>query len=430
MFKNALKLTSWSLFIVMVGYVVMALLNLPEPFMWTYRGIVIVILYFFIGKTVQRKQVDTIGFWLVVAFIIWQVISFIRALNYVEGYWLWKYILLNLLTTSFYIVILVATNTDVIYYYLRLYWKYLIPLLLLSFLQRQSPSMLNYVPFAVLMIFVGIVPRQKRPWLLAVTILYFIFENQRNDMVKILLTTMIGLGFGYFYRAIPRWTIKLVHLAFLITPFVLINLAVDGKFNIFKMDEYITGDYTQEVTTAEGLEEENLKGDTRTFIYRNVFATMEKYDAWVMGRSTAFADEGVDDFWGTDAVSGMRGRYGNEVGILDILLWYGLIGVGIYYLIYVRASYLAVYKSNNRYAKGVGLYVAFLWMWAFIWEKPLIETFFMMDLVLLGLCLSARFRSMSDQEIAYWLRNVFYKPTKNQPYESTVAIERAVPGSM
>ena len=36
---------------------------------------------------------------------------------------------------------------------------------------------------------------------------------------------------------------------------------------------------------------DNLKADTRTAIYENVFYTMNKYNAWITGRSPAFGDE-------------------------------------------------------------------------------------------------------------------------------------------
>jgi hypothetical protein len=407
MFDNPVKVVSWSLLFVMIGYMLTNYLALSEPYMWAYRGIILLILFFNLKKIVIKSELDTVGFYLTLLFIIWLFGGFVRASFYAEGYWLWKVVISSLLTTLFYVIVLVSTNMQVVGRYYGLYWKFFLPLVILSFLYDGSPLLLNYIPFSTLMLFFILIPKQKRWMLVGIVIFFFISNSQRNDLVKIIIASTIGISISNFYHFIPKWSIKFVHLIFLILPFVLLSLAVTDKFNVFKMDEYITGDYTQEITTAEGLAEDNLKADTRTFIYRNVFATMETYDAWIIGRSPAFGDEGVDDFWGTDETTGLKGRFGNEVGIMDILLWYGLVGVAIYFLIYVRASYLAIYDSRNRFAKAVGLYVAFLWMWAFIWEKPLFETFFMIDLVLIGLCFSNKFRQFTDNEMEIWVRSIF-----------------------
>jgi hypothetical protein len=407
MFDNPVKITSWSLLFVMVGFMLISYMDLTETYMWVYRGMILVILATQLNKIVSRNSVDKFGFSLTILFITWLIFGFIRASFFAEGYWMWKIVIGALLTSLFHIVILVSTNMQVVGRYYGLYWKFFIPLVFISFLYDGTPLLLNYVPFSTLMLFFILIPKQKKWFLVGIVILFYITNFQRNDLIKILIASAIGISFSNFYTLIPKWSIKLVHFVFLILPFVLLSLAVTDLFNVFKMDDYITGDYSQQINTTEGLEEDDLKADTRTFIYQNVFATMEKYDAWVIGRSPAFADEGVDNFWGVDEITGLPGRYGNEVGIMDVLLWYGLIGVALYFIIYVRASYVAIYKSRNRFAKAVGLYVAFMWMWAFVWEKPLFETFFMMDLVLIGLCLSNKFRESTDDDIAKWINAVF-----------------------
>jgi hypothetical protein len=407
MFGNPVKVVSWSLMFVMIGYIVVITLGLSEPFYWAFRGMILVLLYINLQKIVSISQVDKPGFYLTILFIGLLTAGFIRASFYGDGYWMWKAIIGQFLITLFYIVILVSTNMQVVGRYYGLYWIFFLPLALISMLYQGTPTMLNYVPFSTLMLFFILIPKQKRWMLLGIVALFFLTNFQRNDLVKIMVASALGLSISYFYYQIPKWSIRLAHLLFLILPLILLYLAVTDVFNVFKMDEYITGEYTQEITTAEGLEEDNLKADTRTFIYRNVFATMQTYDAWIWGRSPAFGDEGYEDFWGVDEATGLLGRYGNEVGVMDILLWYGIVGVIIYFLIYVRASYIAVYQSNNRFAKAVGLYVAFCWMWSFIWEKPLFETFFMIDLVLLGLCFSKQFRESTDKEIGQWVNAIF-----------------------
>jgi hypothetical protein len=304
-------------------------------------------------------------------------------------------------------VIFLSTNIYVVQKYYKLYFALFIPLVFFSYLIDQTPLYLNYVPYSTLMIFIGVTPKRQRLFLIAIVIFFFLANFQRNDLVKILVTGLIGITFTFYSKLFIKFILKPIYIFLFCLPLLLVGLGTSGIFNVFKMDEYIKGDYEQEISSNQGKEKDDLKADTRTFIYQNVFYTLNKYDAWLFGRGTAYGDEGIEGFFEKENKITVKGRYGNEVGIMDILLWYGLIGVVLYFLVYLRASFVAIYQSKNRYAKAVGLYVAFLWTWSFIWEKPMFETFFMMDLILLGLCFSNRFRGMNDREVQLWVEGFF-----------------------
>ncbi|MEJ7560444.1 MAG: hypothetical protein WKF66_19200 [Pedobacter sp.] len=400
-FVKRYSLASWALFSVMAGFMVYQMLKLPEPFIWGLRIIVLVVVL----RNTNRKFVDKTGLKLTYLFIAWLFFEIIRSLFFAEGYWMYKNIINQLLLVFFYFVIVLSANMRLVQDYLALYWKFFIPMVLLSLIVYRTPAGYDYVPFMVLAIFYGQIPKKQSLFLFLILTLFFFSLTQRNDLIKLTFSSLLGLSLAYLY--IPKWIFKFGQATFLLLPAILLYLASTGTFNVFKMDEYIKGDYSQEVNTDEGIEHDDLKADTRTFIYQNVFYTMTKYDAWVLGRTPAFGDEGVQGFWGKDVETGLIGRYGNEVGVMDILLWYGLIAVVMYFMLYAWASYLAIYKSKSKYARGVGVYVAFLWMWAFIWEKPMVETFFMVDLILIGLCFSKQFRQMNDIEIRLWIRGIF-----------------------
>jgi hypothetical protein len=400
-FLKRYKSGAWALFMVMFGYMIISLLRLPEPFLWALRlGVIAVVI-----KNLNKSLLDRRSIQILTLFLCWLLFEVIRAVLLAEGYWMLKNVINQGLLAIFYFVIIIAANTNVVQDYFAIYWKFLIPMVVLSVITYGSPIHYDYVPFSVLVLFFGVVPRNKSLLLICVLVFYFFTIGQRNDMAKIFFSSIIGLSIAYLM--VPKWIFKIGSFFFLVLPFMLLWLGTTGVFNVFKMDDYIKGDYSQQITTSNGVEDDNLKADTRTFIYRNVFYTIAKYDAWILGRSPAFGDEGVQGSWGKDSATGIVGRYGNEVGVMDILLWYGVIGVAIYFLVFVRASYLAIYRSRSKYAKGVGLYMSFLWTWSFIWEKPMVETFFMMDLILMGLCFSKPFRMMTDQDIKYWIKGVF-----------------------
>lgn len=420
------KLYAWAMLIVMLSFIIMWQLRLPEPLLWVFRLGILGVFFFNIKAVFKLNNIDKLGLQFTLVFIGWLLIGFVRATFYADGYWMWKSVISQLLNTLFYVIILISTNILVVQKYLQLYLKYFIPIMLLSIISPDRFTWMNYLPVLILMLFFGLLLKRKQILLIGLVVFIFVVTIQRNDLIKILFVSLLGILISYYYNYIPRKIFSYVRISLLAIPFLLLALGVLGIFNVFKMDEYIKGNYTQTINTSEGVEIDDLKVDTRTFIYVNVFETLNRYDAFIAGRSPAFGDEGVDNSWGRDSTTGLKGRYGNEVGVLDILLWYGVIGVILYFLLYVRASYLAIYRSRSRYAKGVGIYVAFLWVWAFVWEKPLFETFFMVDLMLLGLCFSKSFRAMTDAEMRIWVNGIFYKtysnPNKlNSENENTLA---------
>lgn len=419
--------SAWAMLGVMIGWLLCVVLSLPEPFQWAYRLVILIVLFRNLGKTDYKKTIDKTGYVLLVVFMAWLFIGFLRASYYAQGYWMWKMVISQFLLLLFYIVVLVAANVMIVRDYLKLYWLLFVPIVLLSLVAFKSPQYLNYMPFMAMMLFFVFIPGRKRWMLFTILLMYAATFEHRNDMIKVMVGFSIGVIIAFFYNRFSDRLIRILHIAFLVLPLVLLFLGASGAFNVFKMDEYIKGNYSFDVKSTEGVEKRDFKADTRTFIYQNVFYTLNKNDAFIWGRSPAFGDEGFHE-GEVNTHTGLKGRYGNEVGVMDILLWYGVVGVALYFLIFIRASYVAIYQSRNRIAKGVGLFTAYLWFMSFIWEKPMFETFFMVDLVLIGLCLSKPFRQMTDRKIRMWVRSIFIKQriVKFKRNEHPVGIERPV----
>ena len=404
-YKKYVNQTAFSFLAVMLGYLLFGLFGISqEIFKWIWNFGILIIFILNLRNYNLKYIMDFKGYVLTILFILWLFFGFIRGAFIAEGYWTWKFVISNLYITAFYSVIFLSTNIYVVQKYFSLYFALFIPMVLISFSFDGTPLSLNYVPYSVLSIFFAVIPKKQRLFLIAILILYILFNFQRNDFVKMFATFLIGITI-HFFPFFFKLNVKFIYRMLMFIIFFLIGLGISGTFNIFKLEDYIKGNYEVE-TTQNGVKElDDLKADTRTFIYESVTKTMNKNEAWLFGRGTALGDE-FSSFDNNFKVS-FKGRYGNEVGILDILLWYGLVGVMLYFLIYLRASYIAVFESKNIYAKGVGIYVLFLFSWSFVWEKPLFETFFMIDLLILGLCFSNKFKSMTDNEVKIWVYGIF-----------------------
>lgn len=406
--RKEIKYTAWCGLGVLLYIILYYGLKLSEPVSWAMRIAILFILYKNSSKVINFKQIDRTGFIVLLLFILWQIISFIRgSIDAENNYWIWKNMTNNLLVAFFYIFIVYATNTTWISTFYKLQWKFFIILLAAAILLCKDPIIVNYLPYTTMFLFWPSIPKKCKIILLFIALYFFIFNTQRNDIAKILFAIFCGLIVYKSYNIIPSFLIKLSHLILLSAPFLFISLAIYANFNIFKFNEYISGDHN--VTRVENGEtiEEDLLADTRTFIFKNTFYTLNKYDKWIIGRNTAHGDEGFSSF--IDTKTGIKGRYGNEVGILNILLWHGLIGVLLYFCLYARASYLAIYRSKNVYMKIIGIYTAFLWCWSFIWERCLFEMFYLMNIIFIGICLSKTFRNMTNLEFSNWIRTIYKK---------------------
>ena len=97
----------------------------------------------------------------------------------------------------------------------------------------------------------------------------------------------------------------------------------------------------------------------------------------------------------------------NLSGLANVFTWTGLIGVILYSILFFRASYFAVNKSKNIYAKMLGIYVAFRWLYAWVEDVNNFSLNYFMLMVMIGLCFSHSFRHMTDKEVVFWVRGIF-----------------------
>lgn len=336
-------------------------------------------------------------------FIIWilgNILSLIRGSFFAEDYWDWKAILLYSLAFSFIpMTFFIGRNIEsaqsVFRFVIKVLFPYgfvLIPLAFVSSIELYSRIM---IPVGLFIVFL---PFLKYRWKLLVIIVaatsILIVIEFRSNIIKIAFS--VGLIFIYYLRNfVPRITLRLLRIFLFALPIVLLALAVSGEFNIFSDIRDQEG-YT---TVNSSGEAQNMMADTRSGLYRDVLATMDQSGNWLMG-------EGAGGRYQTerfDYLGDGRGRYGSEVGILNILLYHGLIGVSIYFLLLFTVSYYAIRRSNNTLAQLLGLYIAFRWTYAFVEEFTTYDLNFYFFWIIVGLVSSTRFREMTNDDIKQYL---------------------------
>jgi len=191
----------------------------------------------------------------------------------------------------------------------------------------------------------------------------------------------------------------------LIIPVLFFLMAVGGVFNVFKMDQYIKGDYeVVEVNSKGEIVQSNLTSDTRTFLYKDVLHTAKIYKCWLFGRSPARGNK--SESYGDEDKTGRKERLTNEVGILNVFMWTGIVGVISLLFVFYKASYISINNSNNIFSKILGIYIAFRWLYIWVEDSGSfnLSTFFLW--LIIGLCFSKSFRNMNNDEVKEWVRGV------------------------
>jgi len=268
-------------------------------------------------------------------------------------------------------------------------------------------------PISFLLFFIPVIPfRWKLVVIFFTAVVLFSDLGARSNVIKFVVP--IILLSLYYVRFIPVKLIETVRVILFIIPLVLFYLAVTNIFNPFKMNEYISGNYTQQSKNESGeVVEENLLADTRTFLYVEVLQSAVKYNSWLIGRSPAHGND-TEAFADLKAVYGKAERYSNEVAILNIFTWTGIVGVLLYFLVFYKATYLAVNQSNNIFCKMLGIYLSFRWMYGWVEDSNGFDLNYLFLWIMLGLCLSKSFRSLSDKDVEEWVKGIFYKPYREK----------------
>jgi hypothetical protein len=151
-----------------------------------------------------------------------------------------------------------------------------------------------------------------------------------------------------------------------------------------------------------------LVNDSRTGVYFDAINGVAKNNDYLFGLSAAgYHDTFLQDVLGNSTDTFLsKGRLGSEVGILEYYLRGGMIFVILIFLIHFYASKYAINRSNNLLCKYLGVYVAFRLLFLFIEAQVSLNLSTISTFLVIGLCLSSKFRKLTDNQIMYYLKSI------------------------
>lgn len=362
-------------------------------------------------------------------YFIWMLFSAIRGAFIAENYWEWKQLVSGILSLSLPLLVYAFDKPVITAQVLRYWFKYalIIFILLIPFLGKGAYHF--YLgPLFLVGCFIPLLPKKWKiiiGGLLAVMLV--INLGSRSQVIKSAIVLLVAMGV-YCRHWISTSMLKMVHWICYVAPIILLILGISGTFNIFEDLASNKGRYMERKIVDGKVVTEDLSTDTRTFIYQEVITSALKHHYVLWGRTPARGNDSMafGAFSAEELKTGKYERHSNELCHTNIFTWLGLIGVILYSLIYLRSSYLAVYKSNNIYIKFLGCFIAFRWAYGWIEDFNRFDIMNISLWMIIAMGLSIRFRSMTNSQFRYWINSIF-KSRKHDAHTLAVHEQRIIP---
>lgn len=406
---NSVKFLSYSILLISVYSVLqwsslsMTIVN-NTFFWWLLQALILYNFYKIGNREIKNKKVSL--------FLIYVVLSFLYGLYMSGNYWHYKFLVRNTMIFLLPLSVYVFVEPYRIKTVLKVWFKKALILLVCISPFIYSDAWGNYLtPFCLFGLFFGLLTKK---WKL-LTIFAFVLTltlgwASRSCTIRFSVAFIIGILFSLkVSKSLLLKNLKLIYFAFCCIPFVFFVLGVLGVFNILNVDEELGLSKKYEIFRSENKANEATLKDTRTLVYAEVLKSAVENHYTIQGHSLARGYDSVIFGDDVDKVSGglLKGeRPSSETCILNVFTHMGVIGVFLYMLIFFKSTFLAIFHSKNDYIKIVALYVLFRWVYSWIEELAFFNITYLMLWIMISMCFSSYFRSMTNQEFRYWFKSI------------------------
>jgi hypothetical protein len=371
-----------------------------------FSALVYISLFVLAGYAIRAeasREMSPVIFYTYFLLLGWACVGLARGFMEASGYLDYKMLLLGtgpfvMVTMALFVGLRTDCVHDVLSFLLRvqlLFGFLFIPLSLELCDELYSRLM---IPSWLLIL---LLPYMKRKWriltlIVAVTSIVVCIHFRTN-----IIRTVFALGLLLLFRihilAGVKWLKTYVAIIFCI-PLIFAYLASTGSLSLF--DSVMNSSFAEKNNVSVSMNNDvdmSMFGDTRTLIYVELLSTLASTDSYITGMGgCAHYDSNRFDM--------DRGQ--SEVGILNILLYYGVIGVALLGLLLLFVAYQAVGNSNNSLVKMIGLFIIFRWPCFFVEEFTIYDTNMFFLWLSVGIASCKTFREMTDSQIKAYLADI------------------------
>lgn len=371
--------------------------------LWTLYAIILLLL-----KKVSIRDYRVIP---VRLFLMWMFCSFCYGLCMSRNYWDYKLLVSNVMTFSLPLLVYTFVNPNTVRYTLKVWFTkwWVLFVLLCPFM--YSDAYANFLqPFVLPALFFPILSKKWKLLVISVLAITAIFGfASRSCSTRLVMALIIGLlaNIKFVFSKF-----KILTVCLWIAPVLLFILGASNTFNVFKIDDEYEISKSFNLKTEKTAKNDVLLEDTRTLVYYDVIGSSIDNKYWLFGHSLA---RGYESFMFGDAVAANKGignllqgeRPACEVSVLNVFTYMGLIGLVLYMIIFVCGSYLAVFKSSNTVVPVLGVFLSFRWFFGWIEDFSTFNYTYIILWIIISMCYSPYFRTMSNMDIHIWLNKVF-----------------------
>lgn len=192
------------------------------------------------------------------------------------------------------------------------------------------------------------------------------------------------------------------------TPVLFMALALTGQFNILNIGEEMGWEYR--VDDGSGGHKDYF-ADDRTGLFEEAIESAIDMDYVWCGHSLARGYKSHIFGKGIDRLIGLsRGERGtSEVCVINIFTYMGVIGLALFMILFLKAIHNAIWYSQSRYMKIIGLLVAFRWFYCWLEEYQRYDTNTLILFLMVGMCYSPYFLNMNDEDFKEFIDNMTVK---------------------
>lgn len=355
----------------------------------------------------QIKKIEVGAF--IKLFVLYNVLVLIRGFFDAASYQDWTTLLSQSVIMTLFMPFTIYFGTTISSFItlLRTFFWYDIFLCGFLFFSTTDPGPYGFThmlsPIYIFILFIPYLNRKYGMTILAIA-LFSLFSDIsiRSNILGIIVA--LSICFSYLLRKYV-WTLSFVKLSrklLIFAPILFLILGLSGTYNIFTFGDM----YDRFVMEDDNGETQDVFVDSRTSIYLDVFNQLDEDKSFLFGlgasgkTKTSLTDISYADF---DVVY-KEGRRSTESGMLNYIQYGGLFGGLLYFMLFVKASFLGIYKSNNWLSVMIGLWVAFKGLHSFIEDVPIFTISTVFIFAAIGVCLNKELRLMNDNEVKSLLR--------------------------
>jgi len=140
-----------------------------------------------------------------------------------------------------------------------------------------------------------------------------------------------------------------------------------------------------------------LYEDTRSGVDEAIIKYINSEKAWIFGK-------GIEGAYYQSAFDAPR--YTHETGYLYLILKGGIIYLFLYVILLLHSAYIGFFKTENRLTKALALYVFLHVIFLLPFGLPSFGLEYLFVWVSFAFCESAKWRSMTNQQIKFYLQKI------------------------